>query len=130
MRRPANISLPGIVSSVLAKSYLVEALNSRVKGLANTTELVEAVALWTQLSGGAGRPITESSLKQKSCKPICKAKFETFLKESNYKERVRLLAAAESESGMWLQAIPVPSLGSQMNSDTLTVAAIFRIRAR
>ena len=53
---------------------------------------------------------------------MCKAKFETLLEESNKVETARLLAAAESESAMWLQAIPVPSLGTQQDADTLTVS--------
>ena len=51
------------------------------------------------------------------------------MEESNQVERASLLAAAESESGMWLQAIPVPSLGTHLVADTLTAAVALRIRA-
>ena len=44
-------------------------------------------------------------------------------------ERARLLAAAESESGLWLQANPAPSLGTQLDADTLKVAVALRIGA-
>ena len=125
-----DVSLPAFVSSVHATSSLVGALTSRVNGLAATTELVEAGAVWDELSGGSERPTAESSLKQRNWdEPICKTKFETLLEESNQVERARLLAAAESESGMWLQAIPVPSLGTQLDPDTLTVSVALRIGA-
>ena len=125
-----DVSLPGFVSSVHATSSLVGALTSRVNGLAATTELVEAETLWDELSGGSERPTAESSVKQRSWdEPICKTKFETLLEQSNQVERARLLAAAESETGMWLQAIPVPSLGTQLDPDTLTVSVALRIGA-
>ena len=79
MRRAVDVSLPAFFSSVHATSYLVncDALTSRVNGLADTAELVEAGTLWDELSSGAERPAVESSLKQRSWdEPICKAKFD------------------------------------------------------
>ena len=55
--------------------------------------------------------------------------FETLLEQSNQVERARLLAAGESESGIWLQAIPVSSLGTQLDADTLTLSVALRIEA-
>ena len=40
-----------------------------------------------------------------------------------------MLAAAECESGMWLQVVSVPSLGTQLDLDTLTVSVALRIGA-
>ena len=40
-----------------------------------------------------------------------------------------MLAAAESVSGMWFQAILVPSLRTELDPDTLTVSAALRIGA-
>ena len=79
-------------------------------------------------NGGTDRPTAEFSLKQRSWdKPVCKAKFKTHLEESNLIERARWPATAESESGIRLQAIPVPSLGTQLDIDTFTVAVALRI---
>ena len=86
--------------------------------------------MWDELGGGTERPAAGSSLKQRCWgKPICKAKFETLLEESNQVERTRLQAAAGSESGMWLQAIPVPSLGTQLDPNTMTVSVALRFGA-
>ena len=41
----------------------------------------------------------------------------------------KMLAASESESGIWLQVIPVHSPGTQLDADTLTVAVAFCIGA-
>ena len=111
LMQAVDVSLPVFVSSVLATTSLVDALTSRVIGLVTTYELVETGTLWVELSGGTEHPTVESSLKQRSWdESICISKFETLLKEPKQVERARLLATAESESGMWLQAIPVPSL--------------------
>ena len=95
-----DVSLPELVYYVHATSSLIAALTSRVNGLAATTELVEAGTLRDELSGGTERQTAESSLKQRDWdEPRCKAKFETFLEESNQVGKLRLLAAAESGSG-------------------------------
>ena len=111
LRRTVNVSLLAFFSSVHASTSLLDILTSRVNGLAAATELDEAGTLRDKLSGGTEDPTAKSSLKQRSWdEPICKAKIETLLERSNQVERARLLAADEFESGMWLQAIPVPSL--------------------
>ena len=40
-----------------------------------------------------------------------------------------MFASAESKSGMWLLAIAVPSFGTQLDADTLTLSVAFRIAA-
>ena len=70
------VSLRAFVSSVHATSSLVDALTSRVNGLAATTVLVEAGTLWEQVSGGTECPTAESCLRQRrSVESVCKAKF-------------------------------------------------------
>ena len=72
------------------------------------------------VSVGTQRVTAESNLEQRSYgEHICNTKYETLLEESNQVERARLLAAAESESGMRLQAIPVPSLRTQLDTDPI-----------
>ena len=43
--------------------------------------------------------------------------------------RARLLAAASKESGTWLHAVPVPSLGTQLDPESLRVAVALRVGA-
>ena len=49
--------------------------------------------------------------------------------EFNQLERARFLATAEFESGMLLQVIPVSSLGTQLDADTLPVGVALTIGA-
>ena len=51
LRRAVDVSLQALVSSVHASSSLVDAITSRVFGLAATTEIVEARTLRDELSG-------------------------------------------------------------------------------
>ena len=130
MRRVVDVSIRAFVFSVHATSSLVDALTSRLNRLAATTELVEAGPLWDELRGGTERPTAESSLKQRTWdEPVCKANLESLIEESSQVERARLLAAAESELGMWLHAISVASLGTQLDAITLTVSLALRIGA-
>ena len=79
--------------------------------------------MWDELIGGTKRPTAESSSKQRSRdESIYKSKFKTLSEKSNQTERARLVTAAESESSIRLQAIPVASLGTQPDADTLTVS--------
>ena len=71
-------------------------------------------------------PVSEQRIWDET---VCKGKFETLFEDSNKVEAPSLLASAWSESDMWLQATPVPSLGSQLGADTLTVAAALKIGA-
>ena len=45
----------------------------------------------------------------------------------NVQACARLLAATCKESGAWLQALPIPSIGLRMDNDTVRVAAALRL---
>ena len=60
-----------------------------------------------ELNNGVPVPVVEFSLKQRNLKEsMIKNKKERLLEESKLVERAKLFAAADSESGLWLQAIP------------------------
>ena len=46
-----------------------------------------------------------------------RAKREGLLREADQVAKARLLASAHKESGAWLNAIPVPSLGPQLDPE-------------
>ena len=81
-----------------------------------------------EISGGTERPVSEFNLKQRNWDETkIKNNFERMLKESYQVERARVFAASQSESGMSLQAFPVPSLGTQLDVNTKTVAVALSI---
>ena len=60
LRQAVDVSLQALISSVHTRGFLVD-----VNGLATTTELVEAVTMLDELSGGTERPVVESSFMQR-----------------------------------------------------------------
>ena len=55
--------------------------------------------------------------------------FVNLFNSANQVTRARLLAAATKESRMWLHAVPVPSLGTQLDPESFRVAVTLRVGA-
>ena len=65
---------------------------------------------------------------QKSCDlPIVKRNWDYLLLEADQVCRARLLATAQRESGVWLNALPVSSLGTLLDTESLRVAIALRV---
>ena len=52
------------------------------------------------------------------------------MKNADHFSRAHLLASAQPESGAWVSAIPVPSLGTQLSPEELRIATATRIGAK
>ena len=57
------------------------------------------------------------------------ASFVSLLNSADQVTGARLLAAATKESGMWLHAVPLPSLGTQLYPESLRVVVTLRVGA-
>ena len=126
-RRAEDIALPAFVASLYSVNDLVDAILSRIN-MAETNELVDAVAAWTLR--GESLQLPESKASQKSWdSPLMEISRENLLLVADQVSRARLLAAARKESGAWLNALPVPSLGTQLDPETLRVSIALRIGA-
>ena len=55
---------------------------------------------------------------------------ESLLAAADQVGRARLLSASRKETGMWLNAVPIPSLGTQLAPEVLRVAIALRVGAR
>ena len=126
-RRAADVSLPAFLSSLHASGELVEAILSQVN-MAETSELGEAEEAWGRVSGGAAAPNLLGSQKEWDM-PCVRTVFDGLLGDADQVGRARLLAAACQESGAWLHAVPVPSLGTALSPDVLRVAIALRVGA-
>ena len=126
-RRGEDVALPAFISSVRSAGPLVEAILSRIN-MVDTTELSEAVELWGRLCGGREPPAGAS---QKDWDiPLATVIKEQLLNEADQVGRARLLAANCKESGVWLNAVPVPSLGTQLSPEELRIAIALRVGAK
>ena len=125
-RGAGEVALPAFVSSLGSTGSLVEAILSKPK-LAESGELASAVEEW----GRRCEDPVPTDFSQKSWDvPLMRAKREGLLREADQVARARLLAAAHKESGAWLNAIPVPSLGTQLDPEVFRVSCAIRIGAR
>ena len=106
---------------------LVETILSRIN-IADTNELAEAVESWRGASGGAPLPYDLSRQKVWNL-PIVERNWENLLRVADQVSRARLLATAHRESGAWLNALPVSSLGTLLDSESFRVAIALRVGA-
>jgi hypothetical protein len=126
-----DVALPGYIASLHSTGPLVDAILSQVHGLAPAAELVEAaITTWRERSGSEEEPEGRDRAKQSAWDIVAAKKtLEGILSRANQVARARLLAAARQESGLWLHAIPIPSLGTHLDAQTLRIAVAHRVGA-
>ena len=126
-RRAENIALPSFLASMDSVGELVETILSRIN-IAGTNELAEAVESWRGASGDA--PLPDDLSRQKAWDlPIVERNWENMLHVTYQVSRARLLAMAQRESGAWLNALLVSSLGTMQDSGSFRVAIALRVGA-
>ena len=106
---------------------LVETILCRIN-IADTNEIAEAVEFWRRASGGASLP--DDRRRQKPWDlPLVKKNWDNMLLEAYQVSRARLMATAQKESGAWLNALPVSSLGTLLDPESFRVANALRVGA-
>ena len=114
-------------ASMNSVGELVETILSRIN-IADTNELAEAVESSRGASGGA--PLPDDPSRQKAWDlPIVERNWENMLRVADQVCRARLLATAQRESGAWLNALPVSTLGTLLDSESFRVAIALRVGA-
>ena len=83
---------------------------------------------WQNMTPNTPTPNIRSKQKEWD-EPICKKIMQGLLNSVDQVGRARLLAARAEGSGAWLQALPIPSVGTLMDNETLRIAVGLRIGA-
>ena len=126
-RRAEDIALPSFLASMNSVGELVETILSRIN-IADTNELAEAVESLRGASGGA--PLPDDPSRQRAWDlPIVERNWENMLRVADQVCRARLLVTAQRESGAWLNALPVSTLGTLLDSESFRVAIALRVGA-
>ena len=134
IRRTTDIAPPAYISSLFATADLVTAILSLHPGEAIANDLpeaTEAIRAWKEQTGAEEEPQDTGKAKQKAWDTISSDLIAANLLRDAESQvsRARLLAAARPESGVWLHAIPIPSVGTHLDAETLRIAVALRVGA-
>ena len=86
---------------------------------------------WSHGGGASGgAPLPDDPSRQKAWDlSIVERNWENMLRVADQVSRARLLATAQRESGAWLNALPVSTLGTLLDSESFRVAIALRVGA-
>ena len=120
-----DIALPAFFSSLHAVRELIDGILNNIL-LPESNDISAAEREWS--SGGLILVDRRKVEKQTSwSKPQAEAKAFRLLEEADQVSRARLLAAAHTESGLWLHTLPTLTLGTLLNSESLRIALALRV---
>ena len=130
VRSVADLALPCFMSSVHSALGLMRRIYAPVDGPAVPEVLASAVAAFGTRFPDYDSPDGEAAGRQRTWDSIaCESRFADMLEPANQVQRARLLAAKEPNSGAWLRAVPLPSLGLHLDDTTVQVAVALRVGA-
>ena len=122
LRSAADVSLPAFISSCMQSREL----SFEISGLEEIAGIESATALWAQVTGGASHP--DSCSQEKWDSPLIdRAKNLIIASAVDDTNRARLLAATSGNSGDWLNALPIPTLGLLLSESELRISVSLRL---
>ena len=129
IRMSKDVALPAFISSLHSVGSLVDELVANIQ-LADSTDLQSAVGSWEERCAGLALAADADRSRQRTWDgPLVQASFDGLLERADQISRARLLAASSRESGLWLHALPVPSLGTLLDPESFRVAVALRVGA-
>ena len=130
LRRTADVALPSFISSLHRCQQLLSATLPPSHASIITEERDRSMADWLVMAGNKEPPDVESRSQQKVWdSPLAEGLRDSLLATANQFDRARLLSAATTESGAWLQALPAASLGTLLDNSTVRIAIALRVGA-
>ncbi|KAI5640648.1 hypothetical protein NE865_06966 [Phthorimaea operculella] len=129
IRKISAVSLPAFLSSASGCISLFHKIVGPSLGNVDITFLPEAVNEWRSITS-SDLPSSPHSQVQWD-EPLCR-RVQSDLLEScvSTPDRARLLASFEKESGLWLNALPSPNIGTLLDSCSLSLVIGLRLGLR
>ncbi|KAI3378742.1 hypothetical protein SNEBB_007093 [Seison nebaliae] len=127
IRRSAQLALPCFLASVASsEAVMSDILQPHVA--TNDALWTEACDNW-KTSSGKNLPPESDQKKQKAWdSPLIANDLPVLSAAATLThEKARLLAAQEKQSGAWLNAIPIPSLGTRLEDNHMRIAVALRL---
>ena len=126
IRRVTDIALPAYLASVHRSRMLTEQIVPEIE----YDPLAEEVAAKWSAEVNADMPILEERWIQKRWDERATQQIlDGLMGRANMTDRARLLAVTSSDSGQWLNALPVASVGNLLDDDSLRIAVAIRLGA-
>ena len=130
LRSASHLAPSAFLASADGASRLMHQLLPHHLSTTTYTERNSALSFWRE-DLPPDTPLPPSPNRQKSWdKPRVEVLFDSLLRRcSDHESRARLLAAGSRESGAWLNAPPVSSLGLRMSNDMIRISIGLRVGA-
>ncbi|GAU95301.1 hypothetical protein RvY_06943 [Ramazzottius varieornatus] len=127
IRRTEEVALPAFLASLHSVRQLVLSIlpEADLHGEANL-----ALSKWSLLST-AEPPVPELRRQQKAWDmALLKEIHEQLVSTASDNDKARLLAVSDKNSGSWLHALPLPSLGNLLDNNALRISIGLRLGAK
>ena len=128
VRMSCDLALPAFISSIISTGALVQSILDNVQ-VAEDQVLSTAVESWQEMGGGLSLPENNEGLQRTWDSPLVSVAVTKLLDRADQISRARILAAGCRESGLWLNALPSPALGTLLDSETFRISVALRVGA-
>ena len=128
VRSAVDISVPAFLSSVSGTTSEVNSILPTLDPNMVNSHFDYAIQLWLSKMGPNSQLPTSQSMQASWDLPLCQRKYDELLNSAISKsEKARLRAVAAPYSSVWLNAVPVPSLGLKLDDKNIRVACGLRL---